>query len=40
MTESLSQAYTGKAIVPLGPALLHHQNRRVMVFSETARSEA
>jgi hypothetical protein len=36
-TESLSQAYTGK---PLGPALLHHQNRRVMVFSETARSEA
>ena len=35
---SLSQAYTGKAIVPLGPPLLHHEGRRVPVHSEPARS--
>jgi succinate-acetate transporter protein len=35
---SLSQAYTGKAIVPLGPPLLHREETRVPVHSETARS--
>lgn len=36
---SLSQAYTGKAIVPLGPSLLHHEKRmREPVQLEPARS--
>ena len=36
---SLSQAYTGKAVVPLGPPLLHHERRmREPVQLERARS--
>jgi uncharacterized protein len=35
---SLSQAYTGKAIVPLGSPLLHHERARGTVHSEVARS--
>ncbi len=35
---SLSQAYTGKAIVPLGPPLLRHERAKVTVSSEAARS--
>ena len=35
---SLSQAYTGKAIVPLGPPLLHHQRARGAVHLEPVRS--
>lgn len=35
---SLSQAYTGKAILPLGPPLLHHERARTTVSSEAARS--
>lgn len=35
---SLSQAYTGKAIVPLGSPLLHHERARVAVPLEPARS--
>jgi uncharacterized protein len=35
---SLSQAYTGKAIVPLGSPLLHHESARGTVHSEVARS--
>lgn len=37
---SLSQAYTGKAIVPLGPPLLYHENARSIVLSEPSRAEA
>ncbi len=37
---SLSLAYTGKALVPLGPPLLSHGNASAMVLSEPARSEA
>lgn len=32
---SLSQAYTGKAIVPLGPPLLHHERGREMVHLQS-----
>lgn len=35
---SLSQAYTGKAIVPLGAPLLRHQRTRNVVHSEVATS--
>ena len=35
---SLSQAYTGKAIVPLGSPLLHHKKAKVTVHPEPARS--
>lgn len=35
---SLSQAYTGKAIVPLGSPLLYHERARSVVHSEVARS--
>ena len=35
---SLSQAYTGKAIVPLGAPLLRHQTARSAVHSELATS--
>ena len=35
---SLSQAYTGKAIVPLGPPLLHHERVRETVHLEPVRS--
>lgn len=35
---SLSQAYTGKAIVPLGPPLLHHKRAREPVQLEPVRS--
>lgn len=35
---SLSQAYTGKAIVPLGAPLLRHESARSTVHSEVARS--
>ena len=35
---SLSQAYTGKAIVPLGPPLLHHERVRETVYLEPVRS--
>lgn len=35
---SLSQAYTGKAIVPLGPPLLHHERAGIAVPSEPVRS--
>lgn len=35
---SLSQAYTGKAIVPLGAPLLRHQRARSAVHSEVATS--
>jgi uncharacterized protein len=35
---SLSQAYTGKAIVPLGAPLLRHERARSTVHSEVARS--
>lgn len=35
---SLSQAYTGKAIVPLGPPLLHHKRAKVTVHPEPVRS--
>jgi len=35
---SLSQAYTGKAIVPLGPPLLHHMTPGTMVHSELRAS--
>jgi uncharacterized protein len=35
---SLSQAYTGKAIVPLGPPMLHHKRTREAVHLEPVRS--
>lgn len=35
---SLSQAYTGKAIVPLGPALLRHERAKATVASEAGGS--
>lgn len=35
---SLSQAYTGRAIVPLGPPLLRHKRAGVTVHAELARS--
>lgn len=35
---SLSQAYTGKAIVPLGPPLLHHKRATVTVHPKPARA--
>jgi len=35
---SLSQAYTGKAIVPLGPPLLHHERVKEMVHLEPVGS--
>jgi succinate-acetate transporter protein len=35
---SLSQAYTGKAIVPLGPPLLRHERAVSAALSEPARS--
>lgn len=34
---SLSEAYTGKAIVPLGPPLLRHERIRSTVHSEVAK---
>jgi succinate-acetate transporter protein len=36
---SLSQAYTGKAIVPLGPPLLHHKRAQTMVHLEPAQAQ-
>jgi len=36
---SLSQAYTGKAIVPLGPPLLQHERVRGTVHLEPVRSD-
>ena len=36
---SLSQAYTGKAIVPLGPPLLHHEVAGVTVHSKRETSQ-
>lgn len=35
---SLSEAYTGKTVVPLGPPLLRHQRVRTAVHSEVAQS--
>lgn len=37
---SLSEAYTGKAVMPLGPPLLRHRNGRTTVHSELGRSLA
>jgi succinate-acetate transporter protein len=36
---SLSQAYTGKTIVPLGPPLLHHQKAKATVHLEPAQAQ-